>query len=104
RFITLLLITPGPMGSGLSVRAAWTRLPRLQLEEAARVLAENVAFRLFAQEWQSRHLSRHVEVPVRPVRGVEQLRLRVNRLERRLEQLVVGALHRLRRVIHLLDV
>src|ERR1700730_377823 len=55
---------------------------RRQLEQTGRVAAENVVLGLLRQERQVPDPARQVEVPVRIVGRVEQLRLRVDQLER----------------------
>src|SRR5690349_19302710 len=58
----------------------------LQAEHARRVAAENVAFRGLAQERQIVDRARQVEVPVRIVRRIKELRLRLDHAERGLER------------------
>jgi len=71
----------------------------LKVEHAGSVLAEDVLARLVAQERQIVDRARQVEVPVRVVRGIQELRIRVDHAERVLERLeVVADFHRLRRV------
>src|SRR5436305_8479286 len=65
-----------PLEIGLLLRAA-----RRQLEQAGRVAAENVVLGLLREKRQVPDPARHVEIPVRVIRGVEQLRLRVDHLE-----------------------
>src|SRR5262249_33670607 len=57
---------------------------RRQLEQARRGAAEDVVLRLLRQERQVRDGRGQIEVPVRIVRGVHQLRLRIDHAERAL--------------------
>src|SRR5262245_43835642 len=77
----------------------------VELEQLDRVAAEDVALGLLFQERQVVDRRRQVEVPVRIVGRIEQLALRLDALERRLEEAHVARnFHRLRRVEHVGDV
>src|SRR5260370_32519176 len=65
------------------------RQHRLEIEQAPRVLAQDVAPALLAQERQIVDDARQVHVPMRIVRGIEQLRLGVDHLEGELERLPI---------------
>src|SRR5262249_40256529 len=62
---------------------------RRQLEQPRRGATENIVLGLFRQERQVPDRRRQVEVPVRIVRGIEKLRLRIHHAERALHRLVI---------------
>src|SRR5262245_4932273 len=66
-----------PLEIGLLLRAA-----RWQLEQARGVAAENIVLGLLGEERQVPDSARHVEIPMRVIRCVKELRLRVDHLER----------------------
>ena len=73
---------------------------RRKLEQPRGGAAEDVVLALLRQERQVPDRRRQIEIPVRIVGGVEQLRFRVDHAERGLHRVVILNLHRLRRVIH----
>jgi hypothetical protein len=91
------------MGGGL-FGGGPPRAGRLQVEHPGGVAAQDAALLAFVQERQVVDGGRRVEIPMRPVRRVEKLRLGLDRLERRLDQLHVVKLDRLGRVVHVGDV
>src|SRR5262249_20275702 len=69
---------------------------RRQLEQARRRAAENIVLGLLRQERQVPDRRRQVEIPMRIVRRIEELRLGIHHAERALHRVVVLNLHRLR--------
>src|SRR5215204_6660454 len=69
---------------------------RLEPEQASSGAAQDVVLGLLAQEWQVVNRRGQVEVPVRIVGRVHELRLRIDHLERAFERFEVLHLHGLR--------
>ena len=76
----------------------------LEVEQAGGVQAEDVALGVLVEERQVEEDARQVEVPVRPVGGVDELGVGLDRRHRRLQEVEVVHLHRLRGEVHLADV
>src|SRR4029077_5640476 len=70
-------------------------IARRQLEQPRRGAAENIVLALFRQERQVPDRRRQVEIPVRIIRRIKELRLRIHHAERALHCLVILNLHRL---------
>src|SRR5580704_15673934 len=85
---------------GLELLVLW----HFEVEQACRIKAKDVALGLLVEERQRGDRVRQVEIPVRPIRREQKLRLGLHRLEGRFGQLDVGTLQRLARIIHLLHV
>src|SRR5882757_7695616 len=75
-------------------------IARRQLEYSRGGPAEYVVLGLLRQERQIPYGARQIEVPVRIVRRIHQLRFRIDHAERAFERHHILALHRLRCVIH----
>src|SRR5258706_10124165 len=68
----------------------------IEIEDAPGVEPENIALRLLAEEWQVPDRARQIHVPMRIVRGIQQLAVRLDHLEGEFERfVVVHHLHRL---------
>src|SRR5262245_21850210 len=89
---------------GEHLARGWADAFDFQVEHPRGIETQNVALGRLIEEGERPDRARRVEVPMRPIRGKQQLGLGLHGRERRLQKLEVAFLQRLTGEVHLTDV